>query len=136
MATPDAALTAILTGTNGLTTGTNLFNGPLRPRLTSGSPAVGVFVLASGGPQREGYLDGNANSPEIANHSVQITVRGDSEDFEGGQTLARGVFTTVHNATVSGYFHVRVREAAPLYLGINNQGLHLWTMNIVMRIEE
>jgi hypothetical protein len=109
-----------------LTSGTNLFEGPVRPPRAT-VPATAVFVLATGGPPPEPYL-GQGIDWRVSN--VQATVRGEvGAGFAAGQTLARSVLDAIQRGGLSGYVRVLVVESEPTYLGQDENGHYLWTVN-------
>lgn len=136
MATPDADVVAKLVANSpggvALTSGTNIFRGPLRPASTSAPgpssiPTKAVFVLATGGPPPSPYLGSGLN---VYESNVQVMVRSELADFAGGQTLARACITVLQQAIPSGYISFLVVESEPNYLGADAQGCHLWSVNL------
>ena len=135
MSTPDVDVAARLVAAGiGLTLGTNLFRGKERPPAAPGIPHKAVFCLASGGAGPQAYADGTAL--QLRYPSVQVFVRSDPNDFAAGQTLARAVRDALHHATVAGYVNVEVVESEPNYLSEDEQGHHLWTVNVDLLLEE
>ncbi len=125
----DAAVLALLAGITSpvaLTTNVNLFLGPaLGPDDTR--PQKSVFVTATGGPRND-RLCGTTHDYRIL--TVQVIVRADPSDYDGGQALARACRDAIHCATISGYVDAGVREPDPYYLRTDEDGRHLWTMNV------
>jgi len=116
--TPDAAIATHLAAAGlGLTLGTNLFRGPVRP-VSPGVPESAVFVLAGGGPAPVPYLDA-AEHGDTYFFDVQVRIRGSREAFATTRTLARGIRNALHRASISGYLSVLVRESEPTYLGFD-----------------
>jgi hypothetical protein len=132
--TPDADIVTLLDSAVGsLTAGTNLFRGKRRP-VGPYIPGESVFCLSTGGPGPEAYADGT--SIEEFHSAVDVSVRSDKDDFDGGQTLARAVRTAINHATIAGYIDVRIGTSDPLYIGEEDSGFHLWTINVEMWHEE
>lgn len=112
-----------------LTLGTNLFIGPERAVEGSTIPAQAVFCLGSGGPQPRPYLGASVVGGQRLSR-VQVVVRSTSDDFDGGEALARACLTRLERAELSGYYNCRVLESEPNYIGQNEHGLHRWTLNV------
>lgn len=125
--TPDLDMLAELTGNYSLTSGTNLFAGPVVV-VATGVPDKAVFILATGGAPPQPFIDGSGQ--DYCRSAVQIRIRSTTEDFPGGQTLARNVRDFLHKRVVSGYVDIRAREAEPNYLGPDEQGHHEWSVNL------
>jgi len=105
-----------------LTLGTNLFTGPLR-EVSSFTPKNSVFVkgLPGGIPERT-----MGQSDEIRSPLVSVQVRNTS--FNGGDTKVRDIQETLAGVTISGYLDVEAQQSEPLYIGQDNEGLHMWSM--------
>jgi hypothetical protein len=131
MATPAEDLVTVLAAAGlGLVPGTNIFRGP--PRAPSaGVPSKAVFCLGTGGYPPRPFVDGSGLC--VRQPTVQITIRSDAEDFAGGEALARDVSNAVHMHPPAGYGDVLVRESEPTYLGQDEAGRHLWSINAEMR---
>ncbi len=105
-----------------LTLGTNLFTGPFRevsPRV----PKDSVFIkgLPGGLPERTmGQVD------EIRSPLVSVQVRNTS--FNGGDTKVRAIQETLTGVVIAGYLDIATQQSEPLYIGQDNEGLHLWSM--------
>ncbi len=133
MAQPDdAVVTKLAAAGLGLTSGTNVFAGRIRPQ-GSGVPFASVFCEATGGPVNQPYL-GNAADWRVK--TVQVRVRSDPRAFETGQTLARGCLTALHRAALTGYTWCYVREPHPTYLQQDESGCHHWTLNVELGVKE
>ncbi len=100
-----------------------------------GIPHEAVFVLASGGPAPEAYLDGNSGT-ERQYSGLQIMTRSEPRDYNAGKALARSVRNTLHHSAISGYIDVRTNETEPLYLGEDGDGHHRWTTNLELWHEQ
>lgn len=116
----------------GLTLGTDVFNGRAIEQ-----PARGVFCLAHGGRPPDDIV-GNAAAPEISYQypRVQIVVREVQQSFGSGETLAKNVRKAVHLKVPAGYIDCRAIESAPLYLGEDDLGRHVWSINVELTIRE
>ena len=124
----DAIVDTIAAAIGSLTKGTNIFTGPLRP-AGGQVPGKAVFVLAQGGPGPTFY-SGDAHS--LREPAVQIMCRGESG--EGGlsdaQAQADAVYTVVEDFTPAGSIGALVVESIPNYLGSDEQGRHLHSINL------
>lgn len=123
-------LTTIDAGTATLTAGTNLFRGKMRA-VSTYIPSQAVFVLNTAGAPPQTLL--KQASGQSARHffpTVQIVVRSNPRDFSGGQTLARAIRDIIHNATISGYIYVKVRESEPIFLDEQENEVFIWSLNV------
>ena len=119
-----------------LTLGTNLFTGPVRspsPRqgVPGSVPSEAVFCIGTGGFDDVPFIDGGAKGRQ-ARPTVQLTIRSDRKDYDGGLTLAHGVFTAIDKEPPTGYAEVRANGSQPGYVGEDDQEHHIWTVNIVL----
>lgn len=109
-----------------LQAGANLFSGRrITPDLT---PAVGVFLLNTGGPPPLPYMSSTRTS--YFTGSVQVVVRGPANDVLAGEQLARGVLELLHLATVTGYVQVLARDSQPALLLVDSAGRGVWGTNV------
>jgi hypothetical protein len=135
MSNPDLDLAnQIVARTTGHAVGTDIFCGKMREE-GAGIPTQSVWCLLRGGMEPIDYCD-NSPTPQLRQPIVQILVRGNPGDFSGGQALARTVKDAVHDHPPAGYFGCRVQQAEPIYLGEEHNGAHLWSLNVMMYIEE
>ncbi len=105
-----------------LTLGTNLFTGPLR-EVSASVPRDAIFIkgLPGGLPERTmGQVD------EIRSPLVSVQVRNTS--FNGGDTKVRDIQETLTGVVIAGYLDIATQQSEPLYIGQDNEGLHLWSM--------
>lgn len=134
---PELDLQAYLNGKVGtasgitLTTGTNLFTGPERANKV-GVPSQAVFIRNSGGPPKMPYVNGSPQGDDNQS-ALQLIVRSNPNDYAGGQLFARDVLALVHRAVVTGYVYVLARQSEPNYVGQNDQALHQFSLNFIMR---
>lgn len=112
----------------GLTTGTNLFYGPMRDG--DGDPDALVTVLLSGSYAFQPVY-GGADAPDLKPLSVQVRVRSAIEDYTGGSTLAQAVVEALHKRETGSANVSWLVQSAPLFLGIDNKGRHGWSINIL-----
>lgn len=133
MAYPDATAVDVLAAAGiGLTEGSNLFAGPVRPPIEGGRgsvPSECVFCLATGGPEPFRFI-ASTNNAMILHSVVQVTIRSDRNNFESGQTLARNVWDSLETDDWSGYIEAKARESEPLYIGIDDIEHHRWVVNV------
>ncbi len=107
-----------------LTLGTNLFTGPFREvSAITGVPKDSVFVkgLPGGIPERT-----MGQSDEIRSPLVSVQVRNTS--FNSGDTKVRDIQETLTAVVISGYLDIATQQSEPLYIGQDNEGLHMWSM--------
>jgi len=117
-----------------LTANVNLFASK-RQAAGDGIPHLAVFVLATGGPGPEAYVEGGSGD-ERRYSAVQVMSRSAPDEYNASKTLARLILNTLHHATITGYLDVRVLETEPNYLGEDDSGDHLWTSNFELFHEE
>ena len=135
MATPDADLvTKLDTELATLTAGTNLFNGPLRP-ISTYVPTKCVFVYCLPGGSILNYCDGS-RTPQLYNATVRIVVRGNDQDYADGRTLARSIRDAIHDNGPSTYIACRCLNAEPEYYGSDDDGGHLFGLDVEMLYSE
>jgi hypothetical protein len=120
-------LTTKVAGGVTLTLGTNLFSG--RMLSQDSTPTRAVFVLNTGGQAPAPYLSGTARESYYA-PSVQVLVRGPVQDFQAGESMARGVFELLHQATIAGYVQVLARDSAPVLLELDSAQRGIWAINL------
>jgi hypothetical protein len=110
----------------------NLFVGPMRPPSPTGAPAAAriparaVFVLETGGPAPQPYLDGRGVS--FRRKNVQVLVRSEQADHSGGEALAKAILPVIHTHAPAGYVGALALDE-PAYIGTDEQGCHLWSTN-------
>lgn len=113
-----------------LTKGTNLFFGPeIPPDGGATVPHLCVFCLGTGGPPAEGFF----STDEVERRfTVQIIVRSNVDLRVAGLALARSIYPEIHEWVpgTGGYFNVVVREADPVYLGLDDTEHHRWANNV------
>lgn len=123
----------IATNVAGLTYGTNTFDGPVRP-VSTHMPAKAVFVNASGG-SLDVYADGGSGN-NLNRTEVQILVRGETGDYTTAQALALSVYNAVRKATPTGTVGTQAQQAHPIYVGEDEQGHPVWSINIITYYSE
>lgn len=127
----DAAVRTLLeaiTSPVPLDAGRNLFLGP------AGLPSAhkvqkAVFVLSTGGPLMARLV---GSTLDWRTPTVQVTVRADASDYEGGLALARACLAACQApaSMPTGYTDCAVREADPTYLQRDAAGRHVWALNV------
>jgi len=134
MSQPEITLaTYIGSQVGALTYGTNLFPGPMRPSGEGSIPHECVFVISTGGLAPQQFV---GMSTSIKYHGAQVMIRGDRKDFQGGLALARSCYDAAHKAPLSGYIDCLVVESDPSYLGEDDDGHPLWSINLILHIRE
>lgn len=127
--TPDAAVVTHLAAAGlGLTAGTNLFRGTMRP-VAAGVPALAVFVAETGGPPPVPYIDAAVNG-DTWHFDVQVMIRGNRETTAAARTLARNIRNSLHRATITGYLSVVAQQSAPTPLGFDESERPLFSVNV------
>jgi len=133
MSNPERDLATKLATALGLVVGTGVFYGRVQPP-ENGIPAKAIFVIPIGGPEAESYCDGGVGLRRYS--ELQVRVRVDLDDFDGGCVFARQVRDAAHRATVAGYHDVTVQSSEPAPLGPDHRGHPEWSMTVRMFSEE
>lgn len=131
---PDSAVASLLVTAGQGVLGSTLFLGPVRPP-SAGVPHKAIFCLATGGASPLTHSMNNAG-PDIKRASVQVRVRSNVNDFSGGQTVARAVWSALQRAVFAGYMSITCRESEPVYLGQDDTEHHEWSVNVETQREE
>ena len=132
MAPVDEAIVDVLdTAIGALTKGTNLFFSPVRPD-DDYLPATCVFVLLHPGPEPVRYSDGGSGH-RLSNPAVQVTIRYEQGDYDGGRDLARLVWAALDRSSPADCipYSFRCRGSEPGYLGADDGGRHMWSINAI-----
>lgn len=108
----------------GLTKGSNLFAGPLRP-----SKGLACFVNPTGGAV-QWMLSAGAQT-EMA--SAQVAVWSPPDNAEAGYDLARLAIRALHRQQVGSYFLAYVREAEPVPIGRDDSGRNGYAINVELQ---
>ena len=121
----------------GLMLGTNLYTGAVLPANVDGHqgnvPGLSVFVNSVGGPPPLPYMGPAATAGSLYSHGIQVRVRGYPDAQAAGLVLARQVRNALHRATIPGYLFCLVKESQPLYLGVDANNRHQWSINVDLR---
>lgn len=96
-------------------------------------PNLAVFVLQTGGPPPQPFLDSAGVSWKLVR--VQVKVRSQVDDQITGQAIAVALSQKAHLATIAGYVQCLVQEAVPNYLGADERGLCRWSFNVEMQFK-
>lgn len=131
MASPDDNLAAAIDTGTSLTLGTDLFTGPVRAS-DSYIPKRAVFVMIMPGGEIMNYCNGGAASPELYSPSCRVVVRSDVGNYNDGRDLARTIRGVIHDVPPTGYISCRVRSAEPEYYGRDDDGAHLFGIDVDM----
>ena len=125
--------TYIASNVGSLTLGTNCFGGPMREVDTaSGVPHTCVFVIGRGGIAKEAFIDGGSKGG-LSKPGVQVLIRSDKNDLSGGLSLAESVMAVVDmGPPTASYIESRSATSDPLYLGVDDSGHHLWSINLIL----
>lgn len=112
-------------------TGSNVVRGPARDADELVTNQL-INVLPSGGPKPQPYMGAPANE-NLYTPRVQVMVRSKAEDYAGGEAIARAVRAKLHLAVIAGYVSTMAQESEPNYLGVDDRGLHRFSINFMMR---
>ena len=121
-----------------LTTGDNLFIGPMRPYANSsqggGMPRDAVFCLQIDGRRPQTYLNAAPDGYQwhaLRYPNVQISIRTDQYKFEYGRNLGFAIVDALNRNTFSAeYIDSQINDGSPNYLGQDEDGNHMWTINV------
>jgi hypothetical protein len=129
----------------GLTLGTNLFRGEVRPPKPNPAggffvPHQAVFCLLTGGPTPRSQVRGNTGL-DIREPTVQVRTRGEAsnatgDSFELAQALAEAVWKALQRFVPVDYMMITMREAAPQYLGQDDTRHPEWVNNTETMLED
>jgi len=112
------------------TLGTNLFHAGVRPADEAQLvPAKACFIYPTGGVEPRDFC---GEDRAERRSRLQIWVRGDRGDFTETLALARAIRDTVHrsDATLTDYIQIRAMQSEPIPLGLDDQGLPEYSINI------
>ena len=130
-------VTVIAAGVGWLTTGTNLFAGPVRPVDKTHIPGRAVFVFPSGGIRPEAFL---GETEAMRRSGIMIRTRGNHSStanaYKTALSDARAVRDVVHYASLSGYFDVRAEQSEPIYIGEDDAGHPEFSINLTVQFKE
>jgi hypothetical protein len=120
----------------GLTVGTNLFRGIVRPPAKNAAgetviPDRAVFCLCTGGGEIQLFVDGGARKEDVIT-TVQIRIRSEIGAYEDGAALAQAVRGAIHLKTLPGYNDCQVREPEPIFIGPDSAGRFEWSLNVAL----
>ena len=121
----------------GLTVGVNIFTGGLRgvsdnPSVPGAVPDSAIFVLATGGFTDIPVIDGG-NLGREAQPTVQIWVRSEPRDYDGGRVLAANTFVAIDKNPPAGYFEARAANSEPAYVRQDDEDHHEWSVNVTLK---
>jgi len=120
------------TAVAGLTKGTNLFRGPMRAvdPDDSSMPALACFVDVSGGEAPQVYLDGGSGE-NLQIPGIQIMVRSNAKNRTSGKTIADEVYAATKKINETGILlGTEADQSSPFYLGDDETGHHMWSINL------
>lgn len=114
----------------GITSGTNLFQGP--PRGPNNRfPGRSVFVTGLGGAEAARVMQ-EVSETRFAVLNVLTRWRG----FAAGNTLTRLIQDTLQAADISGYLDVVALQSEPTFIGEDAENNFLWSMGYQLVYEE
>lgn len=130
--------TQIADNTAGVVLGTDVFTGPPRafdldnPSVPGAVPEQAIFCLGTGGIDDIPYVDGGDKNAQ-KRYTVQVTIRSNPEDYDGGKTLADAVFEAIDKNPPDTYEEVRALNSSPLYVREDEGNHHEWVINLLVR---
>lgn len=109
----------------GLTLGSNLF-AVAESNSNAPNTTPAVYCVASGGPAPAPYLCSKGSFHRLG---VNVRVLGGKEAPQAGAQLARQVADKLQCATISGYVAVYLKDAQPVFAGLDDHDAPLWSLN-------
>jgi hypothetical protein len=121
----------------GFTLGGNVRTGPVRKptddqTITGAVPHKCIFCLGTGGIDDVPFIDGGAKGAE-QRLTVQVWVRSNPKDYDGGKALADSVFLAIDKNPPTGYHEARALASAPIYVRQDDTDHHEWSINVLAR---
>lgn len=113
----------------GLTLGTNLFSGPVKPD-SSLIPKNACFIGTQPGPEPIRVM---GLQKEIRSPIIEVRLRW--APFQDGRTKILAIQSLLFGVTVSGYLDLRPINSEPIHEGPNAEGLDIWTLVYAMAYE-
>lgn len=122
-------------GTQALTfaAGGNLTAGPMR----AAEGLVGEFhvsILNSGGPLTP-YMGTPATVGSLFESACSVIVRSQVDAYSQGEAVARALVRRCHLADLAGYVSCLVRDAEPVYQGLDENGHHRFVFSVELTIK-
>lgn len=122
-------------GTQALTfaAGGNLTAGPMR----AAEGLVGEFhvsILNSGGPLTP-YMGTPGAVGSLYESAASVIVRSQVDSYSQGEAVARAVLRRCHLAELAGYVSCVVRDAEPIYQGLDENGHHRFVFSVDLTIK-
>tara|TARA_R110000824_G_scaffold64701_1_gene169035 strand:+ start:135 stop:866 length:732 start_codon:yes stop_codon:yes gene_type:complete len=126
-----------------LTTGENLFVGPMRPYARSsdggGMARNAVFCLQIFGKAPLTFKNSAPDAYQLHDlryPNVQVSIRRDQYKFEDGRDISFAIVNALNrNNPDSSYVDSQVNDGSPHYLGQDKDGDHLWSINVELTYE-
>lgn len=126
-----------------LTTGENLFVGPMRPYANTsqggGMPRNAVFCLQLEGRRPQTFMNCSSSGYQwhaLRYPNVQISIRMDSYKFAYGRNLGFIIVSALQRNTFNDlYVDSQINDGSPNYLGQDDDGDHLWSINVNLTYE-
>lgn len=113
----------------------DVFDGPVEAaNKGSGMPDQAIFCREVTDDGSQDFVEGVSFVRAV----VQVRVRSNPRDLDGGRTLANQARAAVHTVVMDEYTETRVREGRPTYLGnrLDDKGSHHWSFNVEIWWEE
>lgn len=128
--TPAADVIAFLNGKLSLVTGTNLFEGGIRP-ATNGIPRNAVFITETGGNPPIRVM---SQINEI--HRVFVFIRVRWSDYASGVAKTEAIRQELQAASIAGYLDFSALQSRATYVGLIEQGDHIWMLGYTITFEQ
>lgn len=113
--------------------GGNLTAGPMR----AAEGLVGEFhvsILNSGGPLTP-YMGTPATVGSLFESACSVIVRSQVDAYSQGEAVARALVRRCHLADLAGYVSCVVRDAEPVYQGLDENGHHRFVFSVDLTIK-
>ncbi len=126
-----------------LTTGDNLFVGPMRPYARQndggGMSRNAVFCLQISGKPPLTFKNSAPDAYQLHDlryPNVQVSIRRDQYKFEDGRDIGFAIVNALNRNNPDSSFVVsQVNDGSPYYLGQDDDGDHLWSINVGLTYE-
>lgn len=110
----------------------NIFTHPVIPPSTY-VPAKAIFIFApTGGRQPARTFD----RTEVRYPVLNVRVRGDIEDYLGGESFAHSVYEALEGASIDEYIDVKCQQSSPIWIGYDSNNYPEWSINVEILAEK
>lgn len=122
--------------TSSLVIGQSIFNGPVKPPGDFVDD-LAVFIVPFSGPPPEAF--GGAGTTSIYKSNWQLWIRGGQRDYDTAFVLAKEIARLLQSdreISIPGYMDVQLNESEPIYNGVDDDGLHEFSLNVELIYDE